>query len=133
MADILEFRNPRVDRGQRAYLTGLCGEDAVIRHYEDLGAELLCQRWRGAGAEIDLIFREGRMLVFVEVKTGRTFDGAAQGIGWSQLHRIMRAAEAYAGSHALDPAGFLPEMRIDVGLVDGQGMVQILENVSMAA
>lgn len=133
MAEVLEFRNPRIDRGQRAYLTGLCGEHSVIRHYEDLGAQLLCQRWRGAGAEIDLIFRDGARLLFVEVKAGRTFDSAAQRVAWSQLHRIMRAAEAYAGNHALDDAGFLPEMRIDVALVDGQGMVQILENVSMAA
>ncbi|WP_010140014.1 YraN family protein [Oceanicola sp. S124] len=129
MAEVLEFRNPRVDRGRCAYLSGLAAEDSVLRHYEGLGATLERGRYRGAGAEIDLILREGDTLVFVEVKAAPTFDQAAQRVRWSQLHRIMRAAEAYGARCG----GFPPQMRIDVALVDGRGMVQILENVSMAA
>lgn len=129
MAEVLEFRNPRIDRGHQAYLRGLSAEDCALRHYRDLGARLAAARWRGAGAEIDLILREGSRLVFVEVKAGKTFDHAAQRVNWAQLHRIMRAAEVYAG-HQGDP---FVEMRVDVALVDGQGVVQILENVSMAA
>ncbi|MBR9819950.1 MAG: hypothetical protein GYB51_02990 [Rhodobacteraceae bacterium] len=129
MAEVLEFRNPRVDRGRCAYLSGLAAEETVVRHYDRLGAEVMHCRFRGAGAEIDLIFREGATLVFVEVKAAPTFDQAAHRVRWSQLHRIMRAAEAYAAQQG----GLPPPMRIDVALVDGQGMVQILENVSMAA
>lgn len=129
MAEVLEYRNPRVERGRVAYLTGLSAEDSVVRHYQASGARHDRRRWRGAGAEIDLIFREGDRLVFVEVKAGRTFDQAAQRVHWSQLHRIMRAAAAYAAQHG-DP---FCEIRIDVALVDGQGAVQRLENVSMAA
>ena len=82
---------------------------------------------KGVRARRDV--REGARLVFVEVKAGKTFDHAAQRVNWARLHRIMRAAEVYAGQHG----GAFVEMRIDVALVDGQGAVQILENVSMAA
>jgi putative endonuclease len=119
-------------RGKRAYLSGLAAEDIVERHYIALGCRVETRRWRGAGAEIDLIFRDGDRLLFVEVKAGATFDDAAQRIGWPQIHRIMKAAEVFAAQHALSATDPLPEMRIDAALVDGQGMVQIIENVSMA-
>lgn len=129
MAELLEFENPRIARGRTAYLTGLSAEQIVERHYRDMGARVACRRWRGAGAEIDLVLRHGDCLVFVEVKAARSFERAAERLHWSQLHRIMRAAEVYAGQNG----GMLCQMRIDAALVDGQGAVRILENVSMAA
>ncbi|QPM88870.1 YraN family protein [Pseudooceanicola algae] len=117
-------------KGRIAYSRGLAAEFSVERHYNALGCTTSAKRWRGAGAEIDLIFREGDRLVFVEVKAGPTFDAAAQRVAWPQIHRIMRAAEAYAGK---EMSGEMPEMRIDVALVDVTGAVEVLENVSMAA
>ncbi|NIZ08885.1 YraN family protein [Pseudooceanicola sp. HF7] len=128
-ADLLARAN-RQRGGARAYRNGVQAEANVETHYHLQGCLTLAKRWRGPGAEIDLIFRDGDRLIFVEVKAGRDHDAAVQRVRWDQLHRIFRAAEAYAGQ--LRP-GKLTELRIDVALVDRIGAVQVLENVSMAA
>ncbi|HUS54094.1 MAG TPA: YraN family protein [Thermohalobaculum sp.] len=58
----------RQRRGRSAYLSGLSAEDQAARAYLKRGAELLARRHRNAGGEIDLIFLEDGILVFVEVK-----------------------------------------------------------------
>ncbi|MGX9356880.1 YraN family protein [Roseobacteraceae bacterium S113] len=111
-------------KGQRNYCAGMSAEANVIRAYEARGAHLLCQRFRAAGGEIDLIFRAGAEYVFVEVKASRTFDDAMARITPSQMRRIYKTAEAYLSTM---PEGQNAEMRFDAGLVDQQGAVQIIE------
>ncbi len=55
-------------RGKAAYLAGESAEIQVQKLYEQSGHVLAARRWRGGGAEIDLIFRDGDICVFVEVK-----------------------------------------------------------------
>lgn len=111
------------------YYAGLSAEDTVAQVYTRQGAQLLQQRWRGPGGEIDLIFKEGARVVFVEVKTSKTHARALDRVSQRQMARISASAEAY-----LDrcPQGSLTEMRIDVALVDQQGVVRIVPNASMA-
>ena len=114
----------RVERGRRGYLSGLAAEESVARHYARSGRVIVARRWRGPGGEIDLILREGRRLVFVEVKAARSFDAAIGRIANRQIDRIRRSAEAFCGTV---PDGQLTEMRFDLALVDGQGMVRVIE------
>ncbi len=125
-----EAQTPRQHRGRTAYQSGLAAEASAERHYTGLGWTLADSRWRGANAEIDLIFTRDGSFLFVEVKSGRTHDLAAGHVGWDQLHRVIRAGELYAAQKA---PGILAEMRFDVALIDSQGMVQVIENVSMTA
>lgn len=113
------------ERGKRAYLTGAAAEDRVVQTYEARGARALQLRWRGGGAEIDLIVQEGAVVVFVEVKSGPTHDAAIARLQPAQMKRIYRAAEAYL---AYQPLGQLTEVRFDVALYDYAGTVQIVEN-----
>lgn len=115
----------REDTGRSNYLAGQAAEDIVLRHYEARGLTLAKARWRGKAGEVDLILRDGDVLVFVEVKHSRSFDGAAARLLPKQVERLMRAAEEFAGG---EPKGLLTEMRFDVALVNGQGEVHILEN-----
>ena len=112
------------------YHAGLSAEDSVRRHYVRQGADLKEQRWKGPGGEIDLILCEGDRVVFVEVKKSKTHARAVDRVTHRQMGRIRASAEAY-----LDrcPMGSLTDMRIDVALVDAQGVVQIVENAGMAA
>jgi putative endonuclease len=48
---------------------GETGELAAKRHLRKLGLKFLVANFRSDRGEIDLIFREGEVLVFVEVKT----------------------------------------------------------------
>ncbi|NRB17538.1 MAG: YraN family protein [Rhodobacteraceae bacterium] len=115
----------RQDRGQRAYLAGTAAEDQVAKHYEQRGYSIAERRWRGAGGEIDLIFRLGAALVFVEVKHSKTRAQAAARITQAQMQRIYASAGQYLET---EPAGQLTESRFDVALVDGAGMIEIIEN-----
>ena len=113
------------DRGQRAYLSGLSAEEAVMRQASHAGLSLVARRWRGQGGEIDLIFKEGSLYVFVEVKKARTFDAALNSLKHSQMRRIHAAASEYL---AYTPNGQLSDVRFDLALVDEQGRVEFRQD-----
>lgn len=53
---------------------GALGERAAKAHLRKLGLKFLTANYRSARGEIDLIFRDGDCLVFVEVKTRSSED-----------------------------------------------------------
>lgn len=114
----------RRTRGRLAHLSGAMAEDSVARVLERKGLAILARRWRGKAGEIDLIARDGKCLVFVEVKQSSTHQEAACRLGAAQQGRIMRAALEYCEAAGQTP---LPELRFDAALVDGRGQVEILE------
>ena len=120
----------RRDRGRRAYLAGQSAEQMVLRDYLQRGYELAAQRWRGGGAEIDLIFHDGNGCVFVEVKQSASFDRAINALRPAQVQRLMQAATVFVAGEL---KGQLTDMRFDVALVNGRGEIQIIENALWAA
>lgn len=110
-------------------MAGQAAELSVLRIYQDRGFTLVAQRWRGGGGELDLVFRKGDSLTFVEVKKSRSHELAAQRISQQQIHRIFNAASVFVSE---SKGGNLLDMQFDVALVDGAGEVQILENALMA-
>ncbi len=115
----------RAARGAMAHHGGLAAEEQVAEVYAARGATVLARRWRGGGAEIDLILEEGGAVVFVEVKRAATHAAAAARIAPAQAARLLAAAEAFLGTR---PAGTLTESRFDAALVDGAGRVEILRD-----
>lgn len=115
----------RVARGAMAHHGGLAAEAQVEAVYRARGASVLARRWRGGGAEIDLILEEAGAVVFVEVKRAASHGAAAARIAPAQAARLLRAAEAFLATR---PAGSLTECRFDAGLVDGAGRVEILRD-----
>ena len=109
--------------------TGLSAEVAVVQRYRAAGAELLAERMRNAGGEIDLIFRQGAEIIFVEVKARKSHDKAALSLGQAQMARIMTAAEIWLDECGL---GTNHPCRFDLALVDGQGAVEVIENALTA-
>jgi putative endonuclease len=115
----------RGNAGLRAYLSGESAETGVVRAYQERNADVLEQRWRGEGGEIDLIVREGDTIVFIEVKKARSFDQAISRLRPAQMMRIHAAASE---SLAFVPEGQLSNVRIDLAAVDGTGQIRIIEN-----
>nr|WP_319947674.1 YraN family protein [uncultured Shimia sp.] len=115
----------RRDRGKRAYLSGAAAEQSVERHYVGRGCVVAARRWRKAGAEIDLVVRDGDVVVFIEVKKSASFESAAQSLGTCQVQRIQAGAAAFL---VQEPLGELTECRFDVALVNATGEIQILDN-----
>jgi putative endonuclease len=110
--------------GARSYYAGLAAEEAVQRHYEKQGHDLLAHRWRGTGGEIDLIFEKGEGLVFVEVKTSTSLEAAIASLSVRQIGRITDAAAEFAGDT-------LRPIRIDLAAVDGAGHVEVIANITI--
>jgi len=65
----LKTGNPPDDRRRH---TGVSGESFAVEVLEKSGYQILEQNYRTSLGEIDIIAREGDVLVFVEVKSRRT-------------------------------------------------------------
>lgn len=118
-------RQTRKARGLTNYLAGHAAEASVARLYEDRGVTICARNWRGITGEIDLIGRDGEVVVFIEVKQSRTHDLAASHVSDAQIRRIFATVDEFV---ATEPRGLLTDVRIDLALVDGQGRIDILEN-----
>ena len=74
---------------------GRDGEDAAARYLRGLGFEVLKRNVRGPSGEIDIVARDGPMLVFIEVKARRSRAyGSALGAVDARKRRRLRAAAA---------------------------------------
>jgi len=65
------------------------------------GLNVLRHRYRVRGGEIDLVARDGRTLVFVEVKARRSrrFGAPAEAVTRDKQRRLLTAARAYLREH----------------------------------
>lgn len=77
--------------------TGSAGERAAERHLETKGLQVLARNWRHGRDELDLVCRDGEMLIFVEVKTRRSGAKVPGYFAVNQRKKkaLMRAIRAY--------------------------------------
>lgn len=80
------------------------------------GVVTIARNWRTRRGEIDLIVRDGHVLVFVEVRlrTHARFGGAAASITSAKQARLVAAASQYLATLQSSPA-----CRFDAILLDG--------------
>ena len=73
------------------------GEEIAARYLTGKGYALLEKNWRHTPAEVDLIFRVGKELIFVEVKlrTDGGFSDTDWGIDRKKMRLLSDAAYAY--------------------------------------
>lgn len=73
------------------------GEEMALKHLRGLGYEILETNWRFGREEVDIIARDGMMLVIVEVKTRATnwFGEPEFTVNKAKQRILVRAAEAY--------------------------------------
>jgi putative endonuclease len=76
----------------RRQALGEYGERLAARHLVDAGLVVLDRNWRCSAGEIDLVLREGRVLVVCEVKTRTSVDHGTphEAIGDAKLDRLRR-------------------------------------------
>ena len=76
---------------------GRMGEDAAAQYLQRLGMKILQRNFQTPLGEIDLIARQRRTLVFVEVKTRRSslYGYPAEAVGPRKQRQIIRAAKWY--------------------------------------
>jgi putative endonuclease len=88
---------------------GDAAERVAEQYLQRQGLKLVERNYRTRHGEIDLIMREGAMLVFVEVRMRKNadFGGAGGSIGYTKQQRLIAAAHHYlAGIKPLPPCRF---------------------------
>ena len=77
-------------------------EALAIGYLQQRGLQVMGRNFHCRGGEIDLICRDGRMLVFIEVRLRQQqgFGGAAASITRRKQQRIILAARHYLASQA---------------------------------
>ena len=76
---------------------GRQGEDLACRELRRRGYAILARRFRTRHGEIDIVARDGDVLVFVEVKarTSRGFGGALGAVTPRKRRQVMAMAQRY--------------------------------------
>ena len=82
--------------------TGAAIESAAATWLQQQGLVCLERNFRCKGGEIDLIMRDRRTLVFVEVRLRNRddFGSAAESVTASKQRRVIHAAQYYLATHA---------------------------------
>lgn len=109
---------PNNTTSETTRVIGQRGEDLAARFMERQGLTILARNVHCRGGEIDLVCRDGKTLVFVEVRLrgNACYGGAAASITATKQRRIVLAAQHYLANQAR----FDADCRFDCVLIDGQ-------------
>ena len=111
---------------------GKYGEDLAVGFLKKQGYVILDRNFRIRGGEIDIIAIDGKVVVYVEVKTrsSHQFGRPEESVTYSKLRFLERASKFYRANHKN-----LPEQeRIDVLAVDLSAMdpaFNLIKNASL--
>lgn len=94
---------------------GDAGEEAAVRHLVAQGLRVLERNFRVKGGEIDIVCRDGKITVFVEVRrrAGVDYGGSAWSITPAKQRRLILAARHWQVRHGEG------DCRFDCVLIDG--------------
>src|SRR3954463_433809 len=87
------------------------GENMAARHLRNLGYKIILRNFRCELGEIDIVARDGKEIVFVEVKT-RAYDDPTpeDQVNAFKQHQITKAARFYLNRYGVPQ----PPARFDV-------------------
>jgi len=108
---------------------GRFGEDLARERLQDCGYRVLTTNYRCPFGEIDVIARDGDVLVFVEIKTrkNKSLGRVKETVNIRKQRQISKVALAYMKYHNL----WGSKARFDVvavGLLDGKKEIEIIKN-----
>jgi putative endonuclease len=98
--------------GQRNKGLGSYGERVAVQRLVGQGMVLVDRNWRCDLGEVDLVLRDGDVLVFCEVKTrsSAAYGHPLEAVTPVKGERLRLLAEAWVEEHGVDP----PDIRIDL-------------------
>ncbi len=89
---------------------GYLGEAIAKEYLENQGYKIIAQNYKTKYAEIDLVTRHKKRLVFVEVRTkiGERFGSPEESFNHNKLNRLIHNARAYTARK-----GYVKDYRVD--------------------
>lgn len=108
---------------------GNLGEELAAQYLTDKGYEILERNWRNIHKEIDIIAKDSKVLVIVEVKTRQTDEYGNPDIAVTKQKqwRLISAANAYVFKNKLDI-----DIRFDIISIFFRDSEPIIEHVEDA-
>ena len=81
--------------------TGAACEDFALAHLAGAGLRLAARNWRCRFGELDLVMRDGEIVVFVEVRyrANRGFGGGAASVDAGKRRKLVHAARVFLARH----------------------------------
>jgi putative endonuclease len=107
------------ERVARRRALGVQGEDLAAAWYVERGCSILARNWRCREGELDLVVRDGRSIVFCEVKSRSSlaFGSPLEAVTASKRRRIRMLAGRWLQEASVRPG----PLRFDVvGVLDGE-------------
>lgn len=87
------------------------GENLAARYLRNRGYRIITRNYRSETGEIDIVARDGKTIVFVEVKTRMYDDPAPEDqVNTHKQHQITKAAKTYLSRYGVPQ----PPARFDV-------------------
>jgi putative endonuclease len=92
---------------------GQWGEDLAVRHLQGQGFEVLDRNWRCREGELDIVARDGAVLVFVEVKcrSNLLYGEPAEAVTPTKARRLRHLSARWLNEQK--PDGYW-DLRFDV-------------------
>lgn len=105
---------------------GAWGEEVAVAHLRRKGLKILDRNVRTPVGELDIVARQKRILVFVEVKTRRCLSHGfpQEAVGATKQRQILRSAQWYMAERRLEGQ----QSRFDVVAVRGDGERALVEH-----
>ena len=115
---VTKSMNPNDTTSETSKVIGDRAEDRAARFLEKRGFIVVTRNFRCRGGEIDLVCRDEKALVFVEVRLRRNagYGGAGASITASKRRRIILAAQHFLLVHTKPDC----DCRFDCVLLDGE-------------
>lgn len=112
--------SPTQQRGSHA-------EDRAAQFLEGAGLTIIGRNLRCRGGELDLVARQGDVLVIAEVRqrAGDQYGGAAASIGWMKQRRLVRATQYFLTRY---PEWGRLRLRFDALLLDQTNEIVWIKN-----
>src|SRR4051794_32010199 len=106
---------------------GAVGEDLAAAFLVARGLAVVTRNFRCAAGEIDLVARDGRTIVFCEIRTRRTASrgSALESVTPAKQRQVCRVAAYYVARHGLHDRA----MRFDVVAVELRDLTVSLQHV----
>ncbi|MCX6811913.1 MAG: YraN family protein, partial [Candidatus Berkelbacteria bacterium] len=100
---------------QKSQKLGNKGEEIACEFLKRQGLEIIARNYRNQMGEIDIIAKDGDILVFVEVKTkkGNELGSPEEMVGLKKQRKLKKVSQMYFVENDLEP-----NYRIDVIAVD---------------
>ena len=108
---------------------GKLGEELAVQYLVDKGYEILERNWRNIHKEIDIIAKDGKFLVIVEVKTRKSDEYGAPDLAVTKRkqHMLIAATNAYIFRNKLDV-----ETRFDIISIFFKDSEPVIEHIEDA-